>query len=199
MSSTQQPPAAPQLGPSSYQPPGEPNISARTLLTVLAVVFIVVIGSALVVVLVAGGGSNSPEGAFKGYVGGVNSGDAKAALDHTVVRLMPDYENMVAYMGGMMLTGDPHIDINSVTSVDNSSMSHDQTQEAQDIMNEVLAYVNIEIQDMAFVEYNMTMRYQGMGGEPRTFEGEMLCVKVDGQWYLAMITFLDELSVTVNA
>jgi hypothetical protein len=183
-----------------YQPPREPSVSARTLVTVLAVVFVIVIGAAVVVVLVAGGGSSkSPEGALNGYVAGVNSGDARAALDHTIVKLMPNYDSMVSSLGSMMLTGDPHIVINSVSTVDNSSMTMDQMQEAQDIMNEILVYINIEVQDMAFVEYNMTMEYMGMGGGPQTLSGEMLCVKVDGSWYLAMVTFLNEFSVNVNA
>lgn len=191
MSSMQQPPVAPQPGPSSYQPPREPNISARTLVTVVAVVFIVLIGIVLVLLLMSGGG-NSPEGALKGFAGGVNSGDAKEAFDHTVLSLMPGYETQVTYLGSLLLVGDPHIDINSVREISNESMTSDQLEEAQDIINEVLAYVDIEVEDMTFVEYSMTMEYTSIGGGPQTLSGEMLCVKVDGTWYLAMLTFFDE-------
>jgi hypothetical protein len=193
MSSQQTPPAMPDMSQPQYIPPREPNVSARTLFAVLAVAFVVLAGGVLVAVALSGsnGGSKSPEGALKGYISGVNSGSAKAAFDHTVMKFMPNYDSQIAAFDSMIRYGDPHIHLNSVSVVDNSSMTQDQMQEAQDIVNELLQYLNIEVQDMAFVEYNMTIEYTSIGGGPQTFSGHMLCVEIEGHWYLAMTSYFD--------
>jgi hypothetical protein len=160
---------------------------------VVGVVFIVLIGIVLAMLLLSGGGSgNSPEGALNGFAAGVNSGDAREAFDHTILALMPGYEDQIDYLGGILLMGDPHIEINSVTEIDNETMTSDELEEAEDIIDEMLMYLDIDVEDMAFVEYNMTMEYEGIGGGSEALEGQMLCVKVDGTWYLAMLTFFDE-------
>jgi hypothetical protein len=183
----------PDMNQPPYMPPREPNISARTLFAVLAVAFVVLVGGVLVAVALSGsnGGSNSPEGALEGYVSGINSGSAKAAFDHTVMRFMPNYESQISAYESMITYGDPHVHLNIVGVVSNSSMTQDQMQEAQDIVNEVLQYLNIEVQDMAFVEYSMTIEYKSIGGGPQTFSGQMLCVEIDGHWYLAMTSYFD--------
>jgi len=168
------------------------------LVAVLAVVLIVILAAALVLVLASSEGSNSPEAALRGYVGGINSGDGRAAFDHTVLKFMPGYEQQVSALQNIVMYGDPHIIIKNVSVVDNASMTQDMKDEAVDIMNEILAYINITVEDMAFVEYNMTMEFRSLGGGPEQMNGEMLCVKIDGSWYLAMPSFMDSFSALVD-
>ena len=193
MSNQQMPPVMPETSPPAYSPPREPHISARTLFAVLAVVFIVVISAALVMVVLSGsgGGGNSPEGALEGYVSGINSGNAKSAFDHTVLKFMPNYDSQISTFEGMITYGDPHIHLSNVSVVSNSSMTQDQMQEAQDTVNELLQYLDIQVQDMAFVQYTMTIEYRSIGGGAQTFSGHMLCVEIEGHWYLAVTSFFD--------
>ncbi len=181
------------IPPSPFQPPKEPNISARTLFMVLAVVFVVIIAAALALVLVMGGGggsSKSPSGALQGYAAGINDGDFKAAFDHTILKFMPNYDemlsqfdNMSSYMNGVSIT------FSDVSVVYNSSMTNDQRQEANDTIEEISTMMNLNIQDFAFVEYTMKISYSGYS--PMSFPGEMLCVEVNGSWYVAMLSFPD--------
>lgn len=190
MSSMQQPPVAPQPGPSSYQPPREPNISARTLVAVVGVVFIIVISMVLILLFVSGGGSsNSPSGALSGFADGINDGDMKYAFDHTILKFMPNYDEMLSMYDNMSFAGLVNIEFTDVSVVSNSSMTVDQQEEAQDTIDEINMLLDIEIQDTAFVDYTMRMEYAGYSGAPMIEPGEMLCIKVDGHWYIAMLSF----------
>jgi hypothetical protein len=161
----------------------------------LAIVFVVVIAVVLAVVVTMGGGGNSrsAEGAFRGYVDGINSGNVRAALDHTIVKFVPNYDQIVSQLQSTLLYGNPHISIHSLTVIDNASMTSDQRAEATDIMTEIHSYLSIDVQDYAFVKYNMTLEY-GIGGGPMTFDSEMLCVLVDGSWYVALTSYIQPIA-----
>lgn len=180
-------------GTPPYQPPPEPNISARTFAIVIAVVLVVVIAGALAAILLSGssaGGSGSPKAALQGYADGINHGSMKAATDHTILKFMPNYEQMLAPYENMSFQGMVKVDISNVSVVYKSSMTSDQLEEAADLMSEINMTLDIVVQEVAFVEYTMDFDYTY--GQ-FSFPGEMLTVKVDGHWYLAMLSFPDPL------
>ena len=175
-----------------YQPPPEPNISARTLVTVVAVVFVFIIGIALAVILLGGGGSTgSPSGTVKGYVAGFNDGDMRAAFDHTVLKFMPNYDELVSLFDNYSYSSVMHIKLSDISVTYNSSMTMDQMQEAQDMVNDIMMVVDVQIDNTAFVSYTMTVTSSMYAGGAITVPGEMLCVEIDGSWYIATLGMPD--------
>ena len=177
-------------GTPPYQPPPEPNISAKTFATVIAVVLVVVIAGALAVIFLSGsgGGSGSPKAALQGYADGINDGSMKEATDHTLLRFMPNYEQMLSPYENISFEGMITVEISNVSVVYESSMTSDQLEEARDLMNEINMTMDITIQEVAFVEFTMAFDYvYGQFSVP----SDMLTVKVDGHWYLAMFSVPD--------
>jgi hypothetical protein len=177
-------------GMPPYQPPHEPNISGKTFATIIAIVFIVVVGAALAVIFLSGsgGGSGSPKAALIGYADGINDGSMKEATDHTLLRFMPNYEQMLSPYENISFEGMITVEISNVSVVYESSMTSDQLEEARDLMNEINMTMDITIQEVAFVEFTMAFDYvYGQFSVP----SDMLTVKVDGHWYLAMFSVPD--------
>jgi len=94
---------------------------------------------------------------------------------------------MLSAYDNMSLGNLVQIEISNVSVVYNSSMTLDQQEEAMDMVSEINMVMDVEIQDTAFVEYTMTMGYAGYA--EFSFPGEMVCVKIGGDWYLAMLSF----------
>ncbi len=171
-----------------FQPPQEPNISAKTFATIIAVVLVVVIAGALAVIFLSGsgGGSGSPKAALQGYADGINDGSMKEAMDHTILRFLPNYEQMMAPFENMSFEGIITVDVSNVSVVYESSMTPDQLEEVADLMEEINWTMTITVQEVAFVEYTIAYDYSIYGHF--SFPGEMLTVKVDGKWYLTMLS-----------
>ena len=178
-------------GTPPYQPPPEPNISAKTFAIVIAVVLVVVIAAALAVIFLSGGGggSGSPKAALLGYAEGINDGSMKEATDHTILRFLPNYEQLLSPYENVSFADMVTVEISNVSVVNESSMSLYQQDEVADIMNEINWTLDITVQEVAFVEYTIAFDYSSYG--KFSFNGEMLTVKVDGHWYLAMLSVPD--------
>jgi hypothetical protein len=186
MSSMQQPPVAPEPGSSSYPPPREPNLSARTLVAVIGVVFVILIGIVLVLLLMSGGGgSNSPKGALTGYADGFNDGNMEKALDHTLLAFFPNYDSIVATFDNIPIEDMINIEYSNLEVIYEDTMTEDQLQEVQYTLEEINWTLDIQIEETAIVGYTISLEY--IGFPPATFDGEMVVVKVDGSWYLAML------------
>jgi hypothetical protein len=160
---------------------------------VIGVVFVILIGIVLVLLLMSGGGSggNSPSGALTGYADGFNDGDMKDALDHTLLVFMPNYEDIVASFDGIDINDVVTFEYKDIEVIYESSMTADQLQEAQYMVDEINMTLDIEVQETAIVEYTMSIEYTGYDIGPVTFDGDMVVVKVDGAWYLAMLSAPD--------
>lgn len=185
MSSMQQPPVASQPGPSPYQPPREPNISARTLVAVIGVVFVILIAFVLVLVLMGGGGgSSSPNKALEGYASEINNGDLKGAFDHTIIVFMPGYDDMMAAYDNISFEGMISVDVSNIEVVYEESMTQDQLDEVESTLEEINITMDIDIQDTAIVTYTMSMEIYGF--PMPADDTESVVVKVGGDWYLAI-------------
>jgi len=161
-------------------------MSARTLVAVVGVVFVILIGIVLALLLMSGGGgsgSDSPKGALTGYADGFNDGDMKDALDHTLLVFFPDYEDIVDSSDNFSFADLITIEYSAIEVVYEDSMTEDQLQEVQYEVEEINWTLDIVIEETAIVEYTMSIEYTGYPA--MTFDGEMVVVKVDGNWYLA--------------
>jgi hypothetical protein len=88
----------------------------------------------------------------------------------------------------MPIAGLITIEYSNIEVVYESSMTADQLQEAEYAVDEINLTLDIEVQETAIVEYTVSIEYTGFYFGPVTFDGEMVVVKVDGDWYLAMLS-----------
>ncbi len=163
-------------------------MSARTFVAVVGVVFVILIGIVLALVLMSGGGgsgSDSPKGALTGFADGFTDGDMKDALDHTLLVFFPDYETIVDSFDNISFADMITIEYSAIEVVYEDSMTEDQLQEVQYAVEEINWTLDIVIEETAIVEYTMSIEYAGYPA--MTFDDEMVVVKVDGSWYLAMM------------
>jgi hypothetical protein len=165
-----------------------PHPFPKAILALVCAVVAVLLAVFVVLVAVLGGnGSSSPAAAFTSYVNGINSGNVKMALDHTTVKFASDYQQQITERQSGLLMGDPTITVKSLTTVYNVSMSENQRARANDMLYTLRSSENITVTDFAFVDYTITIAYATYGSS-NTFNGEMLCVEVDGGWYMVMLT-----------
>ena len=183
MSDQSIPPVGPYQGP--YPPPQyraaghDPRVVLGVFVLILAMVAIVVL---VLVSIGFGGDSNTPEGTLEHYAAALNEGDARDMLDQTVLCLSPDYESWVEQFQQTVLEGRPHLEISNVTVIDREDFTVWQQLEAEDAIEEISDAFGKTVEDCCFVRYTAVLTYEVYGSQE--FDGEVLCLLIDGTWYL---------------
>ena len=161
---------------------------------VIAVVIIVLAALIIVPILVLvgfpheGSPEGSPTGVYEEYVDAVNDRDTKRAFDQTVTQFVPGYELMLDSLGDRIYLWNPEIDILSVGMTYQADMNNISKIAAQVIVADVEDVLSVEIDDFCYVTYTISVYYQDLN-QTVTIPGEVLCVEIDGQWYMAMPSF----------
>jgi len=186
MSDPSMPPTAPYQGPypvpqTSLQGPDPRKVLAVfvLVLAVIAIVALVLANSGF-----GSGGGNTPAGTLEDYAAGLNDGDARAMFDQTVLSLSPDYESQLVWLQQTILAGGPHIEISNITVIDKEDLSQLQEWEANDTIDEVYDELGKTVDDYCLLTYSVVLTYEGF--PPTAFDSEVLCVLIDGTWYLAI-------------
>lgn len=190
MSDQSTPPVSPYPGPypaPQSRPPGpDPRILLAAFVAILAIITVVAL------LLANGGfggsGGNTPKGTLEDYASGLNDGDARAMFDQTTLSLKPDYESQLVWLQQTVFIGDPHIELRNVTVTDREDFTIWQQLEANSAIEDAQDELNMTVDDYCFVSATVTLSY-GSFDESSTFDTEMLCVQIDGVWYLAIWGF----------
>jgi len=176
-------PAAPS--PPQYVPQPKRAASAVALLTVAAVMVIVIVLILLFVVLPQG---NSPTKAYREYVDASNDRDIKRMFDQTVTRFTPDYEDRLDNLSSIVFLLNPQIDIQSLSVTYQSNMSGLEKITAEVIVSDVEDKLSVDVGDYCYVDYTISIYYADID-QTATFPGQVLCVSINGHWYLAVPGF----------
>ena len=173
--------AAPEF-PSPYAPPRRgisPALAAAAVLVVVAAVLIPVL------VFIVLPGEESPTDVYKEYVDASNDQDVKRMFDQTVTRFTPDYELRLEHLSDVVFFLGPEIDILDLGVSYRTNMSDFQELTAQIIIDDVETQLLVDVDDFCFVYYTIDVLYTEID-QTATFSGEVLCVDIDGDWYLAV-------------
>jgi hypothetical protein len=174
-------PAAPRF-PSPYAPPRRglrPAVAAAVILVVAAMVLVPI----LVFVVLPGG--ESPTDVYKEYVDASNDRDVKRMFDQTVTQFNPDYEQRLENLSNTVFFLDPEIDIVDLGVTYGANMSELQELTAQTIIDDIETELQINVDDYCYVHYSVNVHYREID-QTASFDGEVLCVNVDGKWLLAV-------------
>jgi hypothetical protein len=181
--STQQPPVIPSMSRGLQTSPRPGLNGLLPFILLLLVVAAVIIAFSLAIFLA---GKKSPTEVFEEYVDASNDRDIRRMFDQTVLRFAPDYEFRLAILEVQVFIYDPETTIISATELLKEDMDPGQIGFAEDLVSEVEDELGIVVEDYCFVEYRITIEYRALQDAEETFDGEMLCVQVEGDWYLVV-------------
>lgn len=171
--STFAPPHAP------YRPGPNPIVVAVAILAALAVIVVAVM------VLLVLPREDSPTDVYKEYVDASNDRDIKRMFDQTVTRFNLDYEQRLENLSDIVFVLDPEIEIVSLGVMYQANMSELQKLTAGIVIDDIESRLHVEVADYCFVYYTVDVLYKDIG-QTATFDGEVLCVDIDGDWNLAL-------------
>jgi len=174
-------PSAPGFSPpyAPYRPGPNPLLVAVAVLAVLAVIVVAVM------VLLVLPQEDSPTEVYKEYVDASNDRDIKRMFDQTVTKFNPDYEQRLENLSNIVFFLDPEIEIVSLGVTYQANMSEFQKLTAGIITDDIESKLLVDVDDYCYVHYRIDVHYMEID-QTATFNGEVLCVDIDGDWYLAV-------------
>jgi len=174
-------PSAPNFPPpyAPYRPGPNPLVVAAAILAVLAVITVAVI------VFLVLPREDSPTDVYKEYVDASNDRDIKRMFDQTVTKFNPDYEQRLENLSNIVFFLDPEIEIVSLGVTYQANMSEFQKLTAGIITDDIESKLLVDVDDYCYVHYRIDVHYMEID-QTATFNGEVLCVDIDGDWYLAV-------------
>ena len=152
---------------------------AVAILAVLAVITIAVL---IFLVLPE---EDSPTDVYKEYVDASNDRDIKRMFDQTVTKFNPDYEQRLENLSEIVFVLDPEIEIVSLGVTYQANMSELQKLTAGIIIDDIESKLLVDVDDYCYLHYRIDVQYMEID-QTATFDGEVLCVDIDGDWYLAV-------------
>ena len=167
---------------SPYAPPPGGSNPAVVAIAVLAVLALVVVAVLVLLVLPS---ERSPTDVYRQYVNASNDRDIKRMFDQTVTQFSPDYEQRLGNLSSVVFFLDPMIEIVDLGVTSKANMSGVQTLAAQVITDDVETRLSVGVDDYCYVHYSVKVNYRDID-QTAAFDGEMLCVKIDGRWLLVV-------------
>ena len=161
--------------------PGGPR-AAIVLIAIVAVLAVVFLAVLVFIVMLP---DNSPIGVYKDYVDAANDQDARRMFDQTVTRFTDNYEESLDTRAALAFYLDPEIEILSVGVTYQADMNIAQELVAEIAVDDVESRLSVQVDDFCIVDYTITLTYTEID-QGDTFDGEVLCVQVNGHWYLAV-------------
>jgi thiol-disulfide isomerase/thioredoxin len=172
------------------QPPyqsGRPGSGRTALLAVVVAVVLIAAGVGTYLLLTGGDDNadvvNTPEMAADDFADEFDTGDIENAYNSTVYSLGDDYEGYVSSLeeafGGYI----PEVSIDESTFTDSSEMTQSEVEDAEDKVDDIESEYDVDVDDYCLMEYTASVAHDD--GSEATVEGEVLCVLIDGEWYMA--------------
>jgi len=127
----------------------------------------------------------SPEDRYREYVDASNDRDVRRMFDQTVTRFNNDYDLRLENLSNLVFFLNPKITILNLSVVDQEDFTLLQDIQAQVIISDVEDKLSITVDDSCYVQYTVNVEYQDID-QNAVFDGEVLCVSVNGHWYLAV-------------
>ena len=174
-------PSAPNFPPpyAPYRPGPNPLVVAVAILAVLAVITVAVL------VFLVLPQEDSPTDVYKEYVDASNDRDIKRMFDQMVTKFNLDYEQRLENLNNIVFFLDPEIEIVSIGVTYQANLSEQQKWMAEIIIDDIESELLVEVDDCCYVHYRINVHYMEID-QTATFDGEVLCVDIDGDWYLAV-------------
>ena len=174
-------PSAPSFSPphEPYRPGPNPLVAAGAIIAVLAVIVVAVM---IFLVLPQ---EDSPTDVYKEYVDASNDRDIKRMFDQTVTRFNPDYEQRLENLSEIVFFLNPEIEIVNLGVTYQANMSEFQKLAAGIITDEIESKLLVDVNDYCYLSYTVNVHYKDID-QTATFDGEVLCVDIAGDWYLAV-------------
>jgi len=174
-------PSAPSFPPpyAPYRSGPNPLVVAVAILAVLAVITVAVL------VFLVLPQEDSPTDVYRRYVSASNDRDIKRMFDQTVTKFNPDYEQRLENLSEIVFFLDPEIEIVNLGVTYQANMSELQKWTAGIIIDDIESELLVDVDDYCYVYYTINVHYKGID-QTATFDGEVLCVDIDGDWYLAV-------------
>ena len=186
-----QPTQAPGYPPPPPPPPapaGPAGGGSTTLVVITIIVVIIVIiasiGSYFLISGLSGddnGNNTTPKEALNMFVDQFNSGDIEGAYDSTIFGLGNDYGAFIEAQKIGFGDDLPQLTIEDVSVTESDDMSISERNEAEILIVDIESEYYVEVDDYCLIEYTLTVDYST---EEKTVSGGVICVKVDGTWYL---------------
>jgi len=154
-------------------------VVAAAILAVLAVITVAVL------VFLVLPQEDSPTDVYKEYVDASNDRDIKRMFDQTVTKFNPDYEQRLENLSEIVFFRDPEIEIVSLGVTYQANLSEQQKWTAEIIIDDVESELLVDVDDYCYVHYRINVHYMEID-QTATFDGEVLCVDIEGDWYLAV-------------
>jgi len=174
-------PSAPSFPPpyAPYRPGPNPLVVAVAIIAVLAVIVV-----AVMVFLVLPQ-EDSPADVYKEYVDASNDRDIKRMFDQTVTRFDLDYEQRLENLSEIVFFLNPEIEIVNLSVTYQANISEFHKLTAGIIIDDIESKLVVDVNDFCYVHYRIDVHYMEID-QTATFDGEVLCVDIDGDWYLAV-------------
>jgi hypothetical protein len=149
---------------------------------VLAVLAVIVVAVMVFLVLPQ---EDSPTDVYKEYVDASNDRDIKRMFDQTVTKFNSDYKQRLENLSESVFFLDPEIEIVSLGVTYQANLSELQKWTAEIIIDDIESELLVDVDDCCYVSYAVNVHYKDID-QTATFDGEVLCVDIDGYWYLAV-------------
>lgn len=161
-----------------------PNFVAIGL--VIAVVAAVILASLLIFEMTPA--NESPTDAYREYVDASNDKNIKRMFDQTVTRFTDDYESRLENLSDTMFHLNPKIEIVELEEINKDNITILQELEAQVLIPDLEYRLSVTVEDFCYLQYTVNITYQDID-QGAEISGEVLCVMIDGHWYLAIPGF----------
>lgn len=131
---------------------------------------------------------DSPTDVYRKYVDESNDRDIRRMFDQTATKFTPDYEERLENLSAVIFLFDPQIEILSLGVVYEANMSDMERLAAEIVIDDVESKLSVEVDDYCYVHYSVSIHYLEID-QTASFTGQVLCVSIDGDWYLAVPGF----------
>ena len=167
------------VSPYAPQPRG---LRPAVLFVAIFAILLLIFATVLVFLVLL---DRSPTDVYKEYVDASNDRDIKRMFDQTVTQFTPDYEQRLGNLSNIVFIFDPEIEIVELGVTHQADLTETRKLLAQIVIDDLEAELAVQVDDYCYVYYTVTVLYEDLD-QSATFDGEVLCVDIEGDWYLAV-------------